>query len=217
MYRIHIPCYFMQNRYVNRPCNRHGVGHVTVFWFVTPCNLVVIYRPRGWKHCSRSTRKFLQFGGRLWCGAGTGLPTASSVLARKSGRARGKVWKWKGQQSTQDGRWPQMSSTRPVTTKLHSIPARKTKLYATYSGPGPYSGFRGPGMLYRLPLSSRRYSALKSSIVLCCVCERPDWKQQLNTPQPRALLQFLAEILCWPLDCTTHIFTVPNARNRTCV
>jgi hypothetical protein len=30
---------------------------------------------------------------------------------------------------------------------------RKTKTYATHSGPGPHSGLPGPGILYRLPLN----------------------------------------------------------------
>jgi hypothetical protein len=65
----------------------------------------------------------------LWCGVGTGLPRAGSVRP-----ARGNVRKWRGERSTQDGRWPQMPSTRLITTKLHPILARKTETYTIYSG-----------------------------------------------------------------------------------
>ena len=46
-----------------------------------------------------------------------------------------KVRKRRGQRRTQDGRWPQMPSTRLITTKLHLILARKTETYTIYSGP----------------------------------------------------------------------------------
>ena len=104
--------------------------NITVFWDVTTCSLVIIYRTRGWKRCPHFMRKFLQFCVRLYCGAGAGLQTEGSGPP-----GRGKVRKWRGQNITQDGRWSQMPSTRLITTKLHLILARKTETYTIYSSP----------------------------------------------------------------------------------
>ena len=66
-----------------------------------------------------------------------------------------KLRKRSGQRSTQDGRWPQMPSKRPVTTLLYLILAKRQKFIEHIPAPVPHSGLPGPGKLYRLPLSSR--------------------------------------------------------------
>ena len=95
---------------------------VTVFWDMTPCSLVIICRPCGWKRSPQFRRKFLQFCGRLWCGAGAGLRRVGSGLP-----TRVNVRKRRVKRSTEYGSWPQMPLKRQITITLHLIPAGKTE------------------------------------------------------------------------------------------
>ena len=108
--------------------------NVTVFWAVTPCSLVKIYRPHGWKRCSQFRRKFLQFAWRLLYYVALGLPTASSGPPGRAER-KGKCEETKTTRSTHEGCWPLMQSTKQINTKLQPILTRKINPNAMYSEP----------------------------------------------------------------------------------
>jgi len=136
---------------------------------VTPCSLVIIYCPRGWKRCSQSRRKFLQFAWMLLYFVWVGLPTASSGPAPNSGTARGNERKRKGQRSTYDGCWPQMPSTKQINTKLQLILSRKKKTICNIFGhPSPIPDFHVPvirtGFFFPLDGSVRWRVALCSAV-----------------------------------------------------
>jgi hypothetical protein len=60
-------------------------------------------------------------GERIWAPVKKGTPPPS-----QQGRTgKGKIRKQVKERRTQDGRWPQVPSTRQITTYLHSIPRRK--------------------------------------------------------------------------------------------
>lgn len=95
----------------------------------------------GWLHAIRGRRE------RVWA-------------PEKKNRApkQGRVGKMKiriqcRQRRQQDGYWPQVPSTRQITTCLHWILMRKTKTYEIQSGPEAPCGPVVPGSLYRLPHS----------------------------------------------------------------
>ena len=58
---------------------------------------------------------------------------------------------------TQDGRWPQVQSTRQITTYFHLILPIKTKIYENTVGSQAPFRTQGPSNLYRLPPPPRRH------------------------------------------------------------
>jgi len=96
---------------------------------------------------------------------------------------------------TKYARWPLPANTVNKTSHflIASDTSKNDRNYATYFGPVPYSKVPRPGKSHRLLLSSRRFCAVESCIVLCCGWDRPDGKQQLSTHQSCAFIMFLAE------------------------
>ena len=93
--------------------------------------------------------------GRLWCGAGTGLPKEGSGPP-----GRGNLRKRRGQRGRHDGRWPQNAVNK--TNNYQTTVDTKEKNRNMYN----IFGLPGPGMLYRLPSLD---VTVRWRVALCCV------------------------------------------------